>query len=167
MGDLKEILEQHKKWIESNGVEGKRANLRGANLGGADLKGAYLRDADLRGAYLRGANLGGADLRSAYLGGADLESADLRSADLRGADLEGANLGGANWLNTNILTFQAGKHFAFCHENVIKIGCITKTIEEWITDAESIGIKENYTKKEIRAYTSWIKTCKAFRNESN
>lgn len=39
--ELKEILEEHKNWI--NGVEeGKRADLRGADLRGADLRGADL-----------------------------------------------------------------------------------------------------------------------------
>ena len=37
---LKEILEQHRLWIETNKVQGKRAELSGANL-----TGAYLKDA--------------------------------------------------------------------------------------------------------------------------
>ena len=52
---------------------------RGADLGGADLRRADLRGADLWGADLRGADLWGADL-----GGADLWGADLGGADLRG-----------------------------------------------------------------------------------
>ena len=43
----------------------KKADLRGAYLGGADLGGAYLRGADLGGADLGGADLGGAYLRGA------------------------------------------------------------------------------------------------------
>ena len=44
------------------GIENK-ANLRGANLGGANLRYANLGGANLRYANLRGANLSGADLR--------------------------------------------------------------------------------------------------------
>lgn len=34
---LKEILANHKKWLDSDGKDGCRANLQGANLQGADL----------------------------------------------------------------------------------------------------------------------------------
>ena len=47
---LKEILENHKKWLNNDG--GESANLRYANLHGANLHGADLYDADLRGADL-------------------------------------------------------------------------------------------------------------------
>ncbi|MEA3199484.1 MAG: hypothetical protein QOE90_912 [Thermoplasmata archaeon] len=35
--ELKSILSAHKKWVESGGAEGARANLYGANLRGAKL----------------------------------------------------------------------------------------------------------------------------------
>lgn len=57
--ELQTILDLHKKWLY-NKEEGKRADLRGANL----------RDADLRFANLRFANLSDADLRFANLSGA-------------------------------------------------------------------------------------------------
>lgn len=79
---LRKILDEHKRWIETNQREGSRADLREA-----DLRGADLREADLRRADLWGANLRGADLRGA----------DLWEADLRGADLWGANLGYSSW----------------------------------------------------------------------
>ena len=44
---LRKILDEHKRWIETNQREGSRANLRGADLRGADLRGAYLQGADL------------------------------------------------------------------------------------------------------------------------
>ena len=102
---LKEILDQHKFWIDGRG--GKRANLEGANLKYANLRDANLRDANLRdanleGAHLRdayfyranltGANLTGANLTGAYLRDADLEGANLTDANLEGADLRDANL---------------------------------------------------------------------------
>ena len=70
--ELDKILELHKMWIWGD-ANGKRANLRGANLRDADLHGANLRDADLRGADLRDADLHGANLRGADLRGADLD----------------------------------------------------------------------------------------------
>ena len=58
-GELKEILEKHRKWASSE-AGGERANLEGAYLRGAYLRGADLRGADLEGADLEGANLEGA-----------------------------------------------------------------------------------------------------------
>ena len=83
----KAILDQHTKWLESNGEYGTRANLHNADLCDADLRNAGLREADLCDADLRGANLREVDLR-----GGNLRDADLREADLRGANLRGANL---------------------------------------------------------------------------
>ena len=90
--ELKSILAEHKIWIQSNGVQGQRADLRGAYLYRADLRGAYLYRADLR----------GANLICAYLTHADLTHADLTHADLTGAHLEGANLWGANLWDANL-----------------------------------------------------------------
>ena len=59
--NLKNILEKHHKWIVG-AEDGKRVNLREADLRGADFYGA-----DLRGADLRGANLCRADLRGAKI----------------------------------------------------------------------------------------------------
>ncbi len=57
---LKKILEAHRKWVKSEGKEGERADLGGANLEGAKLTGANLQKARLFGANLQGAVLGGA-----------------------------------------------------------------------------------------------------------
>ncbi len=104
---LREILEAHRKWVESEGKEGQEANLRGANLRGANLSGAYLIKADLPGADLSGANLSGAylfkaDLTGAKLPGAKLPGASLQGANLGAAHLQGANLGGANLQKANL-----------------------------------------------------------------
>ena len=48
--DLEKILTEHTLWLHNEG--GKRADLRGADLGEADLKGANLREADFRGASI-------------------------------------------------------------------------------------------------------------------
>ena len=74
---LKEILEQHKLWIETNGVQGTRADFHSANLCYANLTGANLTGADLYCAEFRGANL-----RDAHLSGANLHHANLTGAIL-------------------------------------------------------------------------------------
>ena len=104
---LKEILDQHKIWIESNGVQGKCADLEnaylcGANLINADLTGANLCIANLQGANLNGAKLNGANLYGASLGGANLTGANLTGAYLNYVNLTGANLGYANLEGANL-----------------------------------------------------------------
>ena len=44
---LNKILDNHKLWLSSNGMEGERANLRYANLSSANLRYADLSSADL------------------------------------------------------------------------------------------------------------------------
>ena len=94
--ELNKTLERHQLWIETNGVQGERADLRGANLHGADLRDANLHGADLRDANLRDANLEGAHLRDAFFYRANLTGVDLTGANLTDAILTGANLTGAN-----------------------------------------------------------------------
>jgi hypothetical protein len=105
---LNQILDQHKLWIESSGVQGERAylvgaNLRDANLTRADLEDANLTGAYLEGAYLLGANLTGADLEGAYLRDANLRDAYLVGANLRDANLIGADLEDANLRDANLI----------------------------------------------------------------
>jgi len=102
--ELNKILKEHELWLI--GEDGKRADLKFADLTGVDLKDANLRYADLKYTNLSNANLRYADLRytdfrNAYLGYADLKFADLEYADLRRARLIGANL---KDIKTNIYT---------------------------------------------------------------
>ena len=114
----------------------KIINLRGADLSGADLYGANLRGADLRGAYLSGADLYGANLRGADLRGADLSDADLSgaylsSAYLSGADLSSAYLSGADLSDSIKVPMYCKWVHGITNGNLIHIGCVKKTIEEW------------------------------------
>ena len=97
--ELKAIIKSHKLWLDSEGKEGERVNLKGADLAGANLIGANLSGANLSGANLRDANLSGAELRGADLSGANLIRANLRGANLIRANLYGAYLSGANLLS--------------------------------------------------------------------
>ena len=110
--ELTAILAAHIVWVETEGRNGMRAdleganlegaNLRGANLGGANLGGANLVDAGLKDANLVGANLIDADLEGANLVGANLYGANLQGADLYGANLGGAKLEGADLYRANL-----------------------------------------------------------------
>ena len=75
--ELDKIIYNHKKWLQSDGAEGERANLSSADLSSADLSYANLSSADLSYADLSYADLRSADLRSANLSSANLISADL------------------------------------------------------------------------------------------
>ncbi len=88
--ELDKVLEAHRKWVESEGKEGERAYLDGANLQEANLYKANLQGAKLFKANLRGANLFKANLQEADLFDANLQGANLRAARLQGADLGGA-----------------------------------------------------------------------------
>ena len=99
---LNEILTKHTEWINSCGVKGVRADLRGANLSGADLSGADLRGANLNGADLSGADLRGANLSYANLLGASLNDVNLWYVNFRHANLESVNLKGANLSDANL-----------------------------------------------------------------
>ncbi len=68
--ELAKILEAHRKWVESEGKEGERADLSKANL----------QEAILRGANLQGANLTEANLQKAILYEANLHGATLIGA---------------------------------------------------------------------------------------
>jgi uncharacterized protein YjbI with pentapeptide repeats len=88
--EFEDVLEQHRRWIESDGRVGTRADLAGANFESADMIGA-----ELAGANLFRANFQGADLLMANFRGACLVEADLREATLVGANFREASLAGA------------------------------------------------------------------------
>ena len=65
--ELDHILNQHELWLDSNGDQGKRADLTDAHLTGANLTDAHLAGANLIGAILTSANLTRADLTGSIL----------------------------------------------------------------------------------------------------
>lgn len=104
-GELQDIIESHKKWL--NGYGGERANLCGADLSDTDLRNvnlhhALLIHADLCNANLSGIDLCGVDLSDARLCNADLHNANISDANLCGANLSGANLSRANLRGTDL-----------------------------------------------------------------
>ena len=118
--ELAKILEAHRKWVESEGKEGERANLYRANLQGADLYRANLQRADLREANLQRANLYRANLQGADLYWANLQRADLFAANLQRADLYWANLRGARGLNASQVMAAKNWKLAFYSDDFLK-----------------------------------------------
>ena len=101
---IEELLEAHARWVETDGREGKPADLSGMDLRGVAALGsrpltaliapdAIFYGLNLEGASLQGSNLQNADLRSVRLVGADLRGVNLVGAKLNYADLRDAKIG--------------------------------------------------------------------------
>lgn len=154
------------------------ANLERANLGRAHLSGAHLSWADLSGADLYGANLYWADLDRANLAranldranlswadlsGANLSGADLYWADLSGAHLSGAHLGeGVRLHDSGVWTrpwprVSAGDWHGWCvAPGIVRIGCTTLTVDEWIERGEQIADKNDVSITDRYILRTWI-----------
>ena len=87
--ELAGILKNHRRWLETDGKEGERAQLSNRRLVGLDFRGSDLRNVIFR---------------NSDLSGLDLAIADLSLADLRGAQLVGANLSNADLTDARSLT---------------------------------------------------------------
>ena len=135
---LKEILEQHKLWVDGKG--GKRALLESANLKDANLTGADLRSANLRGANLKVANLKDANLWGAYLGGANLWGAYLGGANLRRADFYNTILPDISWIIPGCLVQLNNIMYGFYLEKEDKY-------ENFIQDSFGFFIQDNPIEK--------------------
>jgi len=90
--ELHEILEQHQKWLDSNGKKGKKADLKGADLSNSLLYKANLVSANLENCNLKTSSLKWANLERANLEGAILEDCELWETKFTRANLKGANL---------------------------------------------------------------------------
>jgi len=134
-----------------------RANLFGTCLNEADLREANLYKADLSGSSLYEADLSGSNLYKANLSESELYGANLCGADLRGANLSGANL----HFCRGVLAFYGEKHlliyFKFEDIYYFKIGCITKTKDEWLKEFNDKGVKHSYRIETTRLYGDVIK----------
>ena len=93
----------------------------------------------------------------------DLRGADLRRADLTGANLIGASLLGADISHTEIKSFNLGNHFAWLHigeqypkGSYLKIGCYGESLSHWMDNYEQLGLKNEYSKQEIKDYGDMI-----------
>ena len=99
---LQIILDEHKKWLETDGKEGRCANLsqqdlshqdlEGVNLSHANLSHTNLSYANLNNATLAHTNFDGAVLCHTYFVKSKLIGAKMNCADLTNAELQFANL---------------------------------------------------------------------------
>jgi uncharacterized protein YjbI with pentapeptide repeats len=97
---LRATLTLHERWLQSNGTEGKQADLSWTDMSGESLHGADLRQANMAGANLAGSSLWDALLSDANLAVANLRGANLNRACLAGACLRGADLRSASMKDT-------------------------------------------------------------------
>ena len=131
--DLKKVLSDHKKWLDSNGQEGIFADLKNCKLKGAVLIGANLKNANLEGAYLYGA----------YFKNSNLENANLEGVNLRGANLRWANLKNTNMKNANLVRadlMQAELKYTLLEGANLKMaeGLNSDQLKDAITNSETI-----------------------------
>jgi len=148
------------------GADLSRADLFGADLSGSDLSGSDLSGANLSGAYLFGADLSRADLSGSDLSGSDLFEADLSGANLSGANLYGANLSRVNEIILPIISISGTKHNFYYHAGIIKVGCESHTVAEWMICYAKIGEMAGYTESEIEEYYRYIKFCADLKPEA-
>lgn len=94
--ELKNILDDHKLWLDVSKQGGKRADLSNTDLSHVDLSYKNLFNANLSNADLSNADLSNVDLSNANLSNADLAYANLSYADLFNANLHKADLSHAN-----------------------------------------------------------------------
>ena len=140
--ELKKVIELHQKWLNDE-PDGKKADLRWANLRKADLRWADLSEADLSEANLSEANLSEADLSEANLRWANLREADLRGADLSEADLRGADLSEAEGLLSTIEYLES--HFEKTDQGYLAYKVFNgeyRPPEKWVIQPDSV-ITEN------------------------
>lgn len=98
--ELNKILEQHAIWLETEGKEGKRAVLKGADFYGQTFKKTDLRRADLRDVNFSTANLVEVNFIGADLRGADFCGAYFFKDSYLGQTLmDGANFSHINMMN--------------------------------------------------------------------
>lgn len=129
--ELREILEQHRLWL--NGEGGKRADLHDADLTHVDLSHVDLKYADLSYADLSYANLSHADMCYAKVCYANLSFSDMSYVRMHHANMYGVNLDGAKLDN---VTYNGGTSFFVlqCPEEGSFIGY--KKAEEHIVKLE-------------------------------
>lgn len=106
--DIQQILEDHEKWLDPNNKDGRRANLRNANLKKFDFRNKNLKKANFEGANLKGARFDDADLQHARLVYTDCQNTNFQNANLQNANFQNANLSGADVTKANLShsTFQ-------------------------------------------------------------
>ena len=157
LGKVLFALEKENNTIKDTIEEAVRNN---ANLINANLINANLENADLENADLENANLYNANLVNANLYNANLINANLYNANLYNANLYNANLIYAKNKETAILPIFCKWSYGI-KGDLIKIGCVEKTIGQWDLwfDSEEEYSTSRYTEdfKQIQAVYNALK----------
>ena len=157
---LKEILDLHKLWLDTDNKQGKCAFLANVNLANANLANVNLYLVSLEDTNLTGANLTGADLYCAEFRGANLSGANLSGANLYCAYLNNAiGLPYVSWIIPGCLAQLNHIKYGFWLEKENKD-------ENFIQDSLGFFIQDNLEKKTfdmlvgdriIRNIPDWVK----------
>jgi uncharacterized protein YjbI with pentapeptide repeats len=101
---IRTAINQAELWIESEGADGERGRLDGADLRvvGDAFKNRALTGLSAARAVAVSVDFSGAQLQGATFDGADLRRANFQGADLRGTSFSGAKLAHADFTNANI-----------------------------------------------------------------
>jgi hypothetical protein len=147
------ILASHRQWVDSEGKEGKKADLRGADLHGLELSGDDLSGVNLRGANLQGVNFGEANLQGVNLQEAELQEANLAEAKgLLARQLAGANVSGAE-LPQDIASFDGLKYVdaASSHAQKLFFSLLLVCVYCWLTIATTTdaGLLTNFAESSL------------------
>ena len=151
-------LEKENNTIKETLEEAVRnnANLEYANLINANLEYANLKNASLCNASLYNTNLKNANLYNAFL-----RNVDFRNSNLEDANLVNANLEDTKNKETAILPIFCKWSYGI-KGDLIKIGCVEKTIEQWDVwfDSEEEYSTSRNTKdfKQIQAVYNALKS---------
>lgn len=121
--ELSDILANHRKWAQSNGDTGERADLTNADLSGRDFSESPI----LSYAILVGADLSEANLYRSLLLEVDLSEADLSGALLSRTygtvDASGTKFSGANLVNAQLNAGDySGAQFDGCDARSVEFG---------------------------------------------
>lgn len=166
--DIKEILQAHKLWLESDGKEGEQADFSETDIVKKDLSGANLRKASFKSCNAIKADFSGADISHADLENIILASAFLMNTTLEGANLEGADLNSTFLENTNLTrTNLEGSDLesanlkrtnmtgAFLYRSDLSG---IRGVDRINTEYVYVGSRENPVKLEGNTLTSWLNT---------
>lgn len=102
MNNIKNILNDHRLWLDTKGIQGQRASFHRADLSGMDLSGEILEDIDFYYANLTKTNFFGANLKKSCFYGANLQKANFEKSILSFSELTYSNLLFANLTNAKI-----------------------------------------------------------------
>ncbi len=93
-GVFDEVLRQHVAWLETDGREGRRANLSNLDLTSISFNNANLQHANMRGAILHDVDLSTAQVIDADMAEATLDRVNARNCDWSRVNITAASLHG-------------------------------------------------------------------------